>query len=291
MSLDISFLQEPTRFKDISKIRKGSSHDKKYILTDSNYQRYLLRLSNESTYETKQKEFAYLQKLKDLQLPLSIPKEIGKTEQFVYLLFLYIEGEDLEDVIDSYSLQLQYQLGLQAGMILQKLHQLPCSEIIDYKANFIASFKQKKERYQTAQWKNEQTDECIRYVENHLDTLKNGSLRLIHGDFQIGNMILSSKKDLHIIDFNQMHLADPVEEFAVMALSYIKSTSFAKGILDGYFNQRIPENFYSKMAFYMAFSIIDGPENFKTLTLWEQCLQAIIKMFDHFTKIIPDFME
>ena len=106
-------------------INKGWSSDKKYCVTDENGTRYLLRVSDIAQHDTKQSEFNMMKRVASFGVPMCQPIEFGTCEDGVYSIQSWIDGEDAEQVMSSYSDTEQYVYGLEAGRILRKIHSIP----------------------------------------------------------------------------------------------------------------------------------------------------------------------
>lgn len=106
-------------------INKGWSSDKKFCVTDENGTQYLLRVSDIAQYDTKQSEFNMMKQVASLGVPMCQPIEFGTCEDGVYSIQSWIDGDDAEDVISSYSDAEQYVYGLESGRILRKIHSIP----------------------------------------------------------------------------------------------------------------------------------------------------------------------
>jgi serine/threonine-protein kinase len=64
-------------FKEIVPLNKGWSKDKKYIITNNDNSKYLLRISDISLYEKKKEQFELLKKVEQLNINASRPIEFG----------------------------------------------------------------------------------------------------------------------------------------------------------------------------------------------------------------------
>ena len=107
----------------VAPLLKGWSRDKKYILENSNRERYVLRLSDNDLYEKKKKQFELLNKIELLGLNCSRPIEFGAdADGTVYTLMSYLEGEDGETAVEALTDKAAYRLGVEAGNCLRKLH-------------------------------------------------------------------------------------------------------------------------------------------------------------------------
>ncbi|MBQ7645747.1 MAG: phosphotransferase, partial [Clostridia bacterium] len=107
----------------VEPLLKGWSRDKKNILENSDGEKYVLRLSNNDLYEKKKKQFELLKKIELLGLNCSRPIEFGVVDDgTVYTLLSYLEGEDGETSVAGLTDYAAYQLGVEAGNCLRKLH-------------------------------------------------------------------------------------------------------------------------------------------------------------------------
>lgn len=106
-------------------INKGWSSDKKYCVTNENGTRYLYRVSDIAQHDTKQSEFNMMKQVSSLGVPMCQPIEFGTCADGVYSIQSWIDGEDAEQVMSSYSDTEQYKYGLEAGRILRKIHSIP----------------------------------------------------------------------------------------------------------------------------------------------------------------------
>lgn len=109
-------------------IQKGWSGDKKYRVTDNNGNKFLLRVSPIEQYEFKKKEFEMMQHVEALGIPMCGPLEFGVSEDGVYSIQTWIDGDDAEEMIPTLSSTNQYAYGLEAGRILRKIHSIPAPD-------------------------------------------------------------------------------------------------------------------------------------------------------------------
>ena len=106
-------------------IHKGWSGDKKYCATATDGKKYLLRVSPFEQYSRKKDEYDLMVQAAALDIPMCLPLEFGSSEEGVYSIQSWIDGEDAEQVLLSYSDTEQYVYGLEAGRILRKIHSIP----------------------------------------------------------------------------------------------------------------------------------------------------------------------
>ena len=233
-------------------INKGWSSDKKYCVTDENGTQYLLRVSDMAQHETKQSEFNMMKQVASFGVPMCQPIEFGTCEDGVYSIQSWIDGEDAEQVMSSYSDTEQYVYGLEAGRILRKIHSIPAPATQeDWEIRFNRKMDYKIKKYGECPIKYENGQAFIDYINEYRHLLKDRPQVYQHGDYHIGNMMMRNG-ELVIIDFDRFSFGDPWEEFNRIVWCAQKVPFFGAGMLDGYFDFAIPEAFWQCLAFYIG---------------------------------------
>jgi len=234
-------------------INKGWSSDKKYRVTDKSGTPYLLRVSDISQYETKQAEFNMMKKVAALGVPMCKPVEFGTCEDGVYSIQSWIDGEDAELVIPGFLPAEQYEYGLEAGRILCKIHSVPApADREEWESRFNSKIDRKIKNYGECPIKYENGQAFIDYINENRYLLKNRPQVYQHGDYHIGNMMIDKSGMLCIIDFNRNDYGDPWEEFNRIVWCAQKAPVFASGMVDGYFDCRVPMEFWKLLALYIS---------------------------------------
>ena len=118
---------------------------------------------------------------------------------------------------------------------------------------------------------------------------------LSHGDYHLGNMLIHNDK-IVVIDFDKMNMADPYDEFKPYNWNVIRSEYFETGLINGYFEDNIPNDFFKILKFYTIEGIIShlpwaltfGEEETKTaLNMYQEAL----KWYDNFKLEIPTWYK
>ena len=91
-------------------IEKGWSGDKKYAITTSDANKYLLRISPLEKYERRKREFEKMREVYSIGIPMAKPIEFGICDEGVYTVETFIDGGDAEENICNFSLKEQYDL-------------------------------------------------------------------------------------------------------------------------------------------------------------------------------------
>ena len=234
-------------------INKGWSSDKKYCVTDENGKKYLLRVSDIAQYDAKQSEFNMMKMVAALDVPMCHPIEFGTCEDGVYSIQSWIEGDDAERYIPTCSDTEKYVYGLEAGRILRKIHSIPALETQeDWETRFNRKIDVKIRKYEECPIKYENGQAFIDYINANRILLKNRPQVYQHGDYHIGNMMIDCNGKLHIIDFNRNDYGDPWEEYNRIVWCAQAEPLFASGMVNGYFNDNVPMEFWKLLALYIS---------------------------------------
>ncbi len=234
-------------------IEKGWSGDKKYCVTDASGQKYLLRISPIEQLERKKSEFAHMKDVAALGVPMCLPLKFGTSEEGVYSVQSWIDGEDAEALVPQLPAEQQYAYGLDAGRILHKIHSIPApTDQPDWEARFNRKMDYKIQKYLECPIKYPGGQAFLDYVQSNRHLLANRPQSYQHGDYHIGNMMIDRAGKLHIIDFNRDDYGDPWEEFNRIVWCAQAAPAFASGMVDGYFDGQVPVLFWELLALYIS---------------------------------------
>jgi serine/threonine-protein kinase len=240
-------------FKSRIPIAKGWSDDKKYCVSTAGGKKFLLRISPKEQYSRKKVQFEMMQRVASLGVPMCQPIEFGVSDEGVYTLQSWIEGKDAKEICPFLSDAEQYEYGIEAGRILKKIHSVPISFILeDWEHRFNRKINRKIQMYSECQVKYENGQAFIDYINASRHLLKNRPQVFQHGDYHIGNMMVDINGKLQIIDFDRYDFGDPWEEFNRIVWSAQYSPLFASGIVNGYFDNEVPMEFWHLLALYIS---------------------------------------
>lgn len=165
-----------------------------------------------------------------------------------YILFSWINGTDLSKIVLEFSDNKQYELGLNAGQLLKRIHDIKSTNTYVNNDDRIKYLLNKYEN-------NVLYFEKYPFLETFLSLIKtahgNNCYRFsfLHGDYSIYNMVFSDGK-IAVIDWVYGSFGDPWEDFVRNIVNAKISEPFAIGQIDGYFNYKIPEGFWRTLYFY-----------------------------------------
>lgn len=294
---DIPFF---TQWDKIEQIKKGWSSDKKYYIESKNGNKLLLRISDIGSYDSKKKEFISMQEVYKLGINMSEPLDFGRcgNSSYVYSLFSWIEGKATDEIISELSEKEQYQYGLKAGKVLKKMHSISAPlDQEDWEKRMIIKINRHLEEYDKCEYRVKNDGHAINYIKNNLHLLKNRPQNYQHGDYHIGNMVITKNNELGIIDFNRWGFGDNYHEFyKMMIFSRELSIPFALGQMDGYFENKIPKDFFDILALYVAdvilFSIVWAiPFGMNDIKGMIKRAEIILDDYDNFKTTIPKWFK
>ncbi len=247
------------RFSYAEKIERGMSSDIKYKVVSGDGDTLLLRMSSIDTYADKEQEYNRTQKLYQNMVSVPRPIEFGITEDgmMVYSLTAWVEGEMLETALKKKSLEEQYFLGVASGKLLKSIHSLQKSDVSEnWLERYLNVIEPRISAFREEGIPFEGDSYILDYFEQNKGLLDSRPQVYLHGDYHMGNMILSASSEIVIIDWEKVdfdNIGDPWYEFNRIGIEY---PSFAKGQIDGYFEGNPPEKFWKLLALYISVSAI-----------------------------------
>lgn len=284
-----------SNWESVEKVSKGWSNDSKYLIKTKDGKLLLLRISDVEKYDVKKKEYEIVEKYSKLGFLMSLPIDFGicNNGKNVYMLLSWMEGKDLEEVLPELTESEQYLLGREAGMILKKIHS------IEVDADDIPKDTKKSKkllqlsRYEESQVRIDGDEIAINYVKDNIDLIWKQKPVYLHGDFHPGNLIHTKDGSIGVIDFNRWEVGDPYEEFYKLESFGVEiSIPYCIGQIEGYFDNRVPEDFWITLAVYVAHASlysIKWAEKFgkeEISGMVERCRMAFDD-YDDFQRYIP----
>jgi len=255
VNIYINDIPQYKNFTKIEPVHKGWSSDIKYYVETIQKEKLLLRISNVKEYDKKMAEYNTICTIAKQGISMSIPIDFGicNNGESVYMLLTWIDGKDAHDVLPILSCEEQYALGIKAGCILKRIHSIPApTKQEEWETRFNRKVDRNIENYKTCDLKIEGTEKMLTYIAQNRNLLKNRPQSLHHGDYHIGNMIVSDTGVLSVIDFNRLNYGDPWEDFNRIVWCADCSKYFATGRVNGYFDGKPPAEFWKLLALYIS---------------------------------------
>lgn len=240
-------------FARIEAVEKGWSSDKKFRAWGDSGEEYLIRRADAGEAAAKKAEFEMMERVHALGVPMSRPLAFTADATRVLSLFSWCPGQDAEAALPAMTPGESYALGQEAGRILRVIHSVPAPAAAPpWGQYFRGKTARKIKAYAACPIKFDGDSRIIQYLEGNAHLPEGRPLCLHHGDYHVGNMIVSPHGALQIIDFNRWDYGDPWEEFNRIVWSAAASPHFATGQLDGYFGGRPPMDFFRLLAYYIG---------------------------------------
>ena len=277
-------------------INKGWSGDKKYCAITADGEKYLLRISPMELFDKKKRQFEQMKDAAALRIPMCLPVELGTCEEGVYSIQSWVEGFDAEEYIPTLPKKTQYSYGLDAGRILAKIHTIPAPpDAPDWESRFNAKIDRKIRNYESCPLKYENGDAFLRYIEENRHLFVGRPQSYQHGDYHIGNMMISSER-LTVIDFDRDDFGDPWEEFNRIVWCAQAAPAFASGMVDGYFGGEVPLEFWRLLALYISSNTLSSlpwaiPFGEKEIQVMRDQAAAILQWYDNMNDPIPSWYK
>lgn len=281
-------------FRSQIPIRKGWSCDEKYCVTTEDGTRYLLRITPKSNSAARMEMFRMQQQAAALGIPMCRPVAIGECDEGIYQLQTWVDGQDAEEVIPYLADSRQYALGLEAGRILKTLHTIPAPpDQPDWEVRFNAKMDRKIQMYRDCPVKYDGGEALIDYINHNRHLLHNRPQCYQHGDYHIGNMMIEHGK-IVIIDFDRYDFGDPWEEFNRIVWAAQKSPLFASGMVNGYFGNTVPMEFWQLLALYISSNTLSSlpwaiPFGESEVQKFLAQGREVLTWYDNMKRVIPSW--
>ena len=241
----------------VSPLSKGWSRDIKYIFENARGEKYLLRVSEPALYERKREQFALLKQLESLGLNCSRPVEFGTFEDgSVYMILSFLDGVDGVEAVSGMDDGAAYRLGKEAGKLLKTLHALPIpKQEKTWWDRYLEKMPRKIDALLHCEYSLPHRELILSYYRDNYELMRDRPLTFVHGDYHLGNMIVKDGK-IGIIDFDKTGVADPIDDLKPFCWNAMRSEWFETGLINGYFDDSVPDGFFKLLKFYTAETLI-----------------------------------
>ena len=241
---------------------EGFSDDTKYVLWEGTEPKYLLRLSAAELAARREIDFGILRMLAAAGIRCSTPHLFGLTVggEACYSLLGFIPGGSAEKELPSLTADQQYEVGLDAGRELRKLHAFKHP---DQRRDYAERRIQKYERYTEAARDMGITfphqADVHRYIKQRYSELGKYSVGLQHDDYHTANLIVRDGEFVGVVDFNRCDWGDPIEDFCKAPwFSAPVSLSFVRGQINGYLAGGRVQAFWARYNLFVALSLLSS---------------------------------
>ncbi|WP_123040525.1 aminoglycoside phosphotransferase family protein [Cohnella candidum] len=281
----------------VSPILKGYSTDGKFVI-NLRGRHYLLKTFDLAQLDQKVQEYGALEKMQHFKVKSSRPLEFGSWEQhgLGYMLLTYIDGKDAAEELPRYSVADQYQIGVQAGRELRKIHEyLPEVEAASsWCERKTLKHRRYLDEYLALNVRIPGDERLLSFIDDNLHLMNGRPDGFQHDDFHVGNLIVQDQQLAGVIDFNRIDWGDPIHDFLKVGIfSSEVSEPFSIGQIHGYHGNDEPdEDFWRLYSLYLAMCLVSSvvwilkvkPEE---LDVMMDKIVRVLEDHRHFEDIIP----
>jgi len=282
-------------WKELEELTGGNSKECKYRLIDAKGQACILRVSQVDRFHLKHQEYANLVRLEPFNLSIPKPLQFGlcNNGSHLYMLLSWIEGTTVSSLLPTMTEIEQFDVGTRCGATLRELHQLSLvRSSMDWSQRYREIEQDILLKYAQSPIRLHNESLGFSYLESHRSLLQNRPFVIKHGDYHAANLIVTPNNDIGIIDFDRCMISDPYEEFAILVWTAEHHPAYARGQIAGYFQNRIPDDFYPLLAYYItvyAFEHVSwalgyGKHSEDTI---QKTAEGILDLYDGYRCLLP----
>ncbi|MDD2391658.1 MAG: aminoglycoside phosphotransferase family protein [Bacilli bacterium] len=235
----------------------GGSPVRKYLLSKE-LKQYLLRLYNPKFVSSRMVAYENIKTLYENSINVPKPIEFGlcNNKEYAYMILGWINGISIEELIKNSSEDKVMQLGVNTGQELNHLHSINTninsSLLLEYKDKIA----KKKAKFLSLGLLNEKVSSLFAYLEQSKILSKNNASSIIHGDIHAGNVILTNDEKQIFIDLDVCKNGASWYDLASNSC-LLNNDLYYVGLIDGYFNKNVPEDFWKVYNFYGCLYCLD----------------------------------
>ena len=252
-------LNEIPGLKGFSKIQplKGLSRGNKYYVKSNKGQEMILVLGNASAQYRMEDNVKWIKYLETCDLPTNRLLDFGAYDsgQGYYMILSWIPGTNAQELLGNESPQICDLLGKKSGELLRKIHALPPIFEAPYRATLSEEISACISEYSgndVLLKKHPAMETFIRFLDdNKVYWAESSKPKLLHGDYHSKNIIFSEGR-ASVIDWVYGTVGNPIEDFVRNVISAESSKHYASALIDSYYSNNIPEEFWRTLAIYTA---------------------------------------
>lgn len=222
----------------------------------------------------------------------ALPLATGRTATTAYGIYPYLPGQTVRSVLVE-SPELAPRLGQETGRALKHIHEIPAPSVM---TSWHVRCQAKHDRYRAAvhgllapEW----VDCLDRFISERIPLLQTRPNRLQHDDVHLDNLLVEDGHLSAFLDYGNHDYGDPWHDFVKCGLFQVeRSPVIARNMIEGYFENGVPSDFFSVYSLYMAmvvFSALVWAKRFDLdgIEAMQRRVQRIIRDHDGFQREVP----
>lgn len=212
-------------------------------------------------FEYGYKQAALTNKVHRLDQHIPFVHEVGVFEDRNYMILDYIKGESGETRLPTLSEEIQYQVGVDVGESLNKIHSIKAPmNFPSWEEVWTKRITKLTPQFLPILEANPDYSCILPFIHTQMYLLKGRVSCIQHYDFHTGNILIDDGRFSGLIDMQKIRYADPVNEFYKLEYFNVEvSKSYSRGVVDGYHEQGdIPLKFWELHRFYAAVHLISA---------------------------------
>jgi len=278
----------------VHRVEVGWSEDDKYRLATAAGVT-LLRVSPAEAYARKQAEFAQVARLHAASpaFPAAVEHGLSPDGAHCFVRYAWLEGTPALEMFPTLPEEARHELGCEAGRQLRLIHTLPQSLTLDSHALIARKIEHRAREMQEQHLDFPGYTAMLAYLQANLDRLRGTPTCYRHGDYHLGNLLITDRAALRVIDFNRSDFGDPWEDFnRLFTFSRQTCPAFARGQLQGYFDGDPPEGFFAHALLYVlmdaAFGLLWARRyGDREIAVHHALVAQVMSDFDDLTSLYP----
>lgn len=232
-----------------------SLEDKYHIRVDGDD--YLIRFQKIDYLERFETMYERMHQFDSDYAILSKALHVGTIDTFSYIITSFIPGIPLASHLKTLTNEQQYQLGINTGYVLSELQSV---DSIPFQTDtMIEKINLTLNRYRNHRLRITNDTNILDFISENLSVLKQHDFVLTHNDYHHGNLVWTPTHHLGVIDFNRCKYEHPYQFIEKVQMFDAEIAPFyASGIIDGFFDFDIPNDFWNTAKVIIAFSSINS---------------------------------
>lgn len=261
--------------------------DEKTFSLKNSKEKYILNLFPYGKYGKIKKIYECLTTLSIEFKDLIIYENIGViSDKFCYRII-----KDIEDKKYIFDNETSYKIGFEIGRFINKFHRyfqsIDCGrwhKHYNYRINRLLH------EYGLGKYRGEYDYILFDFLEENRYCLKDRTCTTIMGINTITDIIISDEKKFQILEDYKILRSDSFFEFRNMNLNYKDSEYLLTAIVNGYFNNKVPRNFFKLLGVYTIIENLYGifsKSNELGFEFINEKIKSINCAYDGFSSIYP----